>query len=241
MKTKRELVMPRNNPTPPVQQNSSVQKAFVNKSINSLHSFYLSGSIEEPSEYVAWFEIMRNANENDVIQIHINSYGGDLFTAIQFMRAIADTQAHVICSVEGACMSAATMIFLCADTFEVSEHSMFMFHNYSSVSHGKGGEMFDNIIHERKWSEHLLNRIYAGFLGKEEISSLLENKDLWMDGEEVLKRLNKRQAMFTRIAKDAEKKAKKPVAEKKPEPKAKPAAKPAAKKTPPAKKAPVKK
>jgi ATP-dependent protease ClpP protease subunit len=190
-----------NSTTPPIQQNSSVQKAFVNKSINSLHSFYLSGSIDEPSDYVAWFEIMRNAGEGDVIQIHINSYGGDLFTSIQFLRAIADTPAHVICSVEGACMSAATMIFLAADTFEVSEHSMFMFHNYSSMTHGKGGEMYDNILHERKWSEHLLKRIYDGFLHDSEIESLLANKDIWMDAAEVLKRLTERQKKFEKLAK----------------------------------------
>jgi len=222
---------PTNNPTsPPVQQNSSIQKAFVNKSINSLHSFYLSGTIEDSSEYVAWFEIMRNAGENDVIQIHINSYGGDLFTAIQFLRAIADTQAHVICSVEGACMSAATMIFLCADTFEVSEHSMFMFHNYSSMTHGKGGEMYDNIVHERKWSEHLLKRIYDGFLRPDEISALLANKDLWMDGQEVLKRLTERQKKFEKIAKAKtnEKPVQKPVPSKR---KVQKPAKPAARKT----------
>lgn len=210
---------------PPIQQNSSVQKAFVNKSINSLHSFYLSGSIEEPSEYVAWFEIMRNASENDVIQIHINSYGGDLFTAIQFLRAIADTPAHVICSVEGACMSAATMVFLAADSFEVSEHSMFMFHNYSSATFGKGGEMYDNIMHERKWSEHLLKRIYDGFLVNEEIASLLHNKDIWMDGEEVLKRLTERQKKFEKLAKA--KKDEKPVQNK---PKVQRQTKPAARK-----------
>lgn len=215
MKEKKELVMHKNNPST-VQQNSSIQKAFVNKPINQLHSFYLSGNIEDPSEYIAWFELMRNAGEHDVIQININSYGGDLFTAIQFMRAIADTQAHVICSVEGACMSAATMIFLCADTFEVSEHSMFMFHNYSSATFGKGGEMFDNIIHERKWSEHLLNRVYDGFLNKEEIASLLHNKDIWMDGEEVLKRLNERQKKFEKLAKDNAKKLQSKPAAKKP-------------------------
>jgi ATP-dependent protease ClpP protease subunit len=228
MRKKKELPMtPTNNPTsPPVQQNSSIQKAFVNKSINSLHSFYLSGTIEDSSEYVAWFEIMRNAGENDVIQIHINSYGGDLFTAIQFLRAIADTQAHVICSVEGACMSAATMIFLCADTFEVSEHSMFMFHNYSSMTHGKGGEMYDNIVHERKWSEHLLKRIYDGFLRPDEISALLANKDLWMDGQEVLKRLTERQKKFEKIAKA--KTNEKPVPSKR---KVQKPAKPAARKT----------
>lgn len=215
MKEKRAFVMHRNNPQT-VQQSSSLQKAFVNKSINQLHSFYLSGNIEDPSEYVAWFELMRNAGEHDVIQLHINSYGGDLFTAIQFMRAIADTQAHVICSVEGACMSAATMIFLCADTYEVSEHSMFMFHNYSSATFGKGGEMFDNIIHERKWSEHLLNRVYDGFLNKDEIASLLHNKDIWMDGEEVLKRLNERQKKFEKLAKDNAKKLQGKPAAKKP-------------------------
>ena len=229
MKKKKELVMPRNNPSA-AQQNSSIQKAFVNKPINQLHSFYLSGNIEDPSEYIAWFELMRNAGEHDVIQININSYGGDLFTAIQFMRAIADTQAHVICSVEGACMSAATMIFLCADTFEVSEHSMFMFHNYSSATFGKGGEMFDNIIHERKWSEHLLNRVYDGFLNKEEIASLLHNKDIWMDGEEVLKRLNERQKKFEKLAKDNAKKLQ-----------SKPAAKKPAAKQPPRKTTPPKK
>jgi ATP-dependent protease ClpP protease subunit len=219
----------------PTTQQSSLTKAFVNKPISSLHTFYLSGQIEEPSEYISWFEIMRNASETDVIQIHINSYGGDLFTAIQFLRAIADTQAHVICSVEGACMSAATMIFLSADTFEVSEHSIFMFHNYSGGTFGKGGEMIDQLVHERKWSQHLLKRIYNEFLNDEEIAALLENKDMWMDGEEVLKRLSKRHEKFQKTAKTNDKSVtKKPAADK-------PAAKKPAVKKPAVKKPAVKK
>lgn len=211
-----------NNNTMPT---ANVTKAFVNKPIGTLHTFYLSGSIDEPSEYISWFEVMRNASDTDIIQIHINSYGGDLFTAIQFLRAIADTQAHVICSVEGACMSAATMIFLSADTFEVSEHSIFMFHNYSGGTFGKGGEMMDQLVHERKWSQHLLNRIYNEFLEENEIAALLENKDIWMDGEEVLKRLSKRHEKFQKLAKTLEKAAKpaKPVAAKKPAATKKPA------------------
>lgn len=213
------------------QSQSNLTKAFINKPVANLHTFYLSGSIDGPEEYIGWFEIMRNAGETDIIQIHINSPGGDLFTAIQFMRAIADTPAHVVCSVEGACMSAATMIFLCADTFEVSEHSMFMFHNYSSATFGKGGEMFDNIIHERKWSEHLLKRVYSDFLTVPEISSLLDNKDIWMDGEEVLKRLKVRYEKTTKDVKKATKNApvqntnKKPVAKKPRTPRTRPAGK----------------
>ena len=200
------------NPTPTPSPN--VLKAFINKPVASLHTFYLSGNIESPEEYISWFEIMRNAGDNDAIQIHINSYGGDLFTAIQFLRAIADTSAHVICSVEGACMSAATMIFLAADSFEVSEHSIFMFHNYSGGTFGKGGEMIDQIQHERKWSQHLMKRIYADFLTEPEIASLLDNKDLWMDGEDVLKRLSKRHEIFEKRAKTSAKVPSKPAGKK---------------------------
>jgi ATP-dependent protease ClpP protease subunit len=112
------------------------------------------------------------------------------------MRVLVETPAQVICSVEGACMSAATMIFLSGNAFEISEHSMFMFHNYSSMIFGKGGEMYDNIIHERKWSEKIMRQVYSGFLTEIEIKAILDNKDIWMDGEEVIKRLKTKQKML---------------------------------------------
>ena len=152
------------------------------------------GEITTPDDYVEWYEIIRNATENDVIKIHINSPGGNLFTAVQFMRVMGESQARIIASVEGACMSAATMVFLSADGFEISEHSMFMFHNYSGGTIGKGGEMYDNIMYERKWSDKFMRSVYSGFLTDIEIKSMLENKDIWMDPEEVFKRLNKRGA-----------------------------------------------
>lgn len=154
-----------------------------------LHTFYLSGDIEEAEEYIDWFDTIRNAGEGDIIKLHINSGGGDLFTAIQFMRVLSETEAIVVASVEGACMSAATMIFLCAQQFEISEHSMFMFHNYSGMAIGKGGEMYDNITHERKWSEKILRNVYQNFLTEDEIIAILDNKDIWMESDEVLKRL----------------------------------------------------
>jgi ATP-dependent protease ClpP protease subunit len=126
------------------------------------------------------------------VLIHINSYGGDLFTAIQFMRVFSETKANVVASVEGTCMSAATLIFLSAKHWEISKHSMFMFHNYASATIGKGGEMYDNIIHERKWSEKLWQDVYGEFLTPAEIKSILDNKDIWMTGEEVSKRLQEK-------------------------------------------------
>jgi ATP-dependent Clp protease protease subunit len=162
------------------------------KILGQLYTFYLVGEITTPNDYVDWFEIIRNATENDIVKIHINSPGGNLFTAVQLMRVMAESQANILTSVEGACMSAATMVFLSGDGFEISEHSMFMFHNYSGGTIGKGGEMYDNIMYERKWSDKFMRSIYDGFLTDLEIKSMLENKDIWMEPEEVFKRLNKR-------------------------------------------------
>lgn len=167
-------------------------EGYYAKPISTLHEFYLTDHIESAENYVEWFDIIRHAGENDAIKIYINSYGGDLFTAIQFMRVLSETSATKIVSVEGACMSAATVIFMCADSFEVTPHSVFMFHNYSGGAIGKGGEMIDQLLHERKWSERLLHDIYADFLTPEEVKSMLDNKDIWMDGEEVVRRINLR-------------------------------------------------
>jgi ATP-dependent protease ClpP protease subunit len=174
----------------------------------------LVGEITTPDDYVDWFEIIRNATENDVVKIHINSPGGNLFTAVQFMRVMGESQARIIASVEGACMSAATMVFLSADGFEISEHSMFMFHNYSGGTIGKGGEMYDNIMYERKWSDKFMRSIYVDFLTGEEIKSILDNKDIWMEPEEVFKRLNKKEELMIEAAEKATRKprAKKVVA-----------------------------
>jgi ATP-dependent protease ClpP protease subunit len=165
---------------------------FPSKPLAAIHEFYLSGELGPSEDYIEWFDAIRHASDNDAIKIYINSFGGDLFTAIQFMRVLSDTPATVICSVEGACMSAATMIFLCADHYEVTPHSVFMFHNYSGGTFGKGGEMIDQLQHERKWSDRMMREIYKNFMTEEEIKSMLDNKDIWMDGEEVVKRLQHR-------------------------------------------------
>ena len=174
------------------------------KPLGLLHTFYVSGVIEDAKEYNDWFDTIRNAGETDIIKLHINSPGGDLFTAIQFLRVLGETNATVIASVEGACMSAATMLFMSAHQYEISEHSMFMFHNYSGIAIGKGGEMYDNITHERKWSEKIMRNVYKDFLTEDEIKSILENKDIWMEGEEVLRRLK------LRIEKNEKKNVRKP-------------------------------
>lgn len=193
-------------------KNANQDERIFNKQLINVHEFYLSGEIESADEYIQWFDTIRHAGENDVVKIYINSPGGDVFTAIQFLRSLQETNATVVMSVEGLCASAATMIMLGGESFEISDHSMFMFHNYSGGTFGKGGEMLDQLQHERKWSERLLRQVYKDFLTEDEITSVLNNKDIWMDGQEVAERLKARQAKI-----EAEEQEKEGIEEKFPE------------------------
>lgn len=173
---------------------------FSQKPMSQMHKVYLCGTIKRPEEYTEIFETIRNAGEQDVVYIHINSEGGFLFSAIQFLRVLGETKATVIASVEGLCMSAATLIFMAAKHHEITNHSMFMFHNYSNKVEGKGGELLDHIIHTHAWGERLLRDMYASFLTEDEIKFILNGKDLYLTSEEVANRLERRNAKIAELA-----------------------------------------
>lgn len=154
------------------------------------YEFYLSGEITEADNYVDWFNQIRNTNENDLIVININSSGGSLFTAIQLMSVLEDSNAKKLINVEGACMSAATLILLCGDAYSISPFALFMFHDYSGGVVGKGGEMKNQIDSQRKWSECIYRDVYEDFLTNEEIEGILKGTDLWLHSDDVMKRLN---------------------------------------------------
>jgi ATP-dependent protease ClpP protease subunit len=173
------------------------------KPVAQLHEFYLSGPVLDAEEYIEWFDTIRNASEIDTIRIYINSPGGDLYTTLQFLRVMSDTPATIVTSVEGACMSAATMIFLHGHTHEITPHSLFMFHNYSAGTFGKGGEMYDQLQFERRWSENFMRAVYRDFLAEDEIQSMLNNRDIWMTSDEVAQRLEKLQEARAKQAKES--------------------------------------
>ena len=193
----------RNILDPKLFQEDKTSNSFT-KPVARVHEFYLSGPIEDADNYIEWFDTIRNASSSDAIRIYINSPGGDLYTTLQFLRVMADTEAHVTTSVEGACMSAATMIFLHGHSQEVTPHSLFMFHDYSSGTFGKGGEQYDQIQFERAWSKKFMTEVYADFLSESEIESMMHNKDIWMDSDEVVKRLTKLQELRQKELQKAE-------------------------------------
>lgn len=151
------------------------------------HTFYL-GPIEEPSKYYEWCEMIRSASPNDQVVININSPGGNYATSLQLRRAMMESEATVVCCVEGECHSAASIIFLSADAFSVSEGSNMLIHDYSGIVGGKGSEMIRQIQHEKISIDNFLADVYQHFLTEAEIKTVLSGQDMWLDDSTIMER-----------------------------------------------------
>lgn len=169
----------------PVQQYSTILMQPM------LHEIYLCTDIKEPSCYIEQFNSIRHAQEEDTVRIILNTRGGRLDTAIQFIRVMSESKAHIITSIEGDCMSAGTMIFLAGHEFEIAAHSSIMIHNYTGFLGGKAHEIHSQSDFQKQWAHSLINDIYDQFLTKEEIDLVLYGKDLYLTTDEAAVRCDK--------------------------------------------------
>lgn len=142
------------------------------------------------SKYHEHLQIMRTATENDNIHIHINSGGGAVLTAMQYVNAMNASKAQITAYIEGQCASAATFIFLAASEWVVYPHSQTMIHNYSAWTGGIGNEGIEHAEAVRTMCRELATEMYTGFLTEKELDQVMEhNKTFWMTGTEVGERI----------------------------------------------------
>jgi len=175
------------------------------RTMSRTYDLYLHDEIEGPDDYIEWNQLFRSATAEDVIYVHINSYGGQINTAIQMIRAMRETSATIVTSIEGACMSAATMIFLQGDVCEISDHSQFMVHTYSGAAWGKGNEMASQVLHDGDWISDLMHDIYTHFFTEAEIDAVIAGKDVWLTPDDVFTRLKKKTIILEKERKEEEK------------------------------------
>lgn len=153
--------------------------------------FYLPIEIDSDiKEYIDFFRALRDARATDEVILHINCYGGDCTTAFQIIDNLKITQATVTISVEGNCCSAATMVALAGDQWDIMPHSYFMVHSYSKLNYGKRNEINASNDFDKKWLDESFREIYKGFMSSEEIEECLEGKDFYFTANEVIDRLN---------------------------------------------------
>lgn len=170
--------------TEPVKEGIFAKKQY----ISNHYSFYIDEDIEISSNYRELFNILREAEENDVVTLVINSRGGYLETAVQIYNYLLMTKATTIAEVHTA-YSAAAMIALSCDNILLGRFSSMLIHTASSGVGGKAEDMkrYSDFLND--WNIKICKDVYKGFLTDKEIIQVCEGKEFWLLEEEVMKRL----------------------------------------------------
>lgn len=158
-------------------------------------SYYLCGEILEPQYYTELFYTLRSASETDLVYLHLNSSGGDFNTGLQLINNILASNARVVTILEARAYSMAAMIFLCGDELIVHDNCQLMFHIYSGIFAGKGNEQQAEIMAVGNWFEKIMTRLTSPFLTEVEIQNILKGVDVWMDSDEIRRRLQRLKRM----------------------------------------------
>jgi ATP-dependent protease ClpP protease subunit len=163
------------------------------KTTSSQFRAFLNNDIAGPCMYNKLIHVLYSANEDDDVNIHINSGGGNVMTAFQILGAIMQSKANVSLYLEGEVGSAASMIAVgspCA--VYVSPFVSMLCHAYSSVQEGKRHELKAAVDFYHDFLGQKMIEIYKGFLSDSEIQEMLNGKDFMFDSEEITMRFAKR-------------------------------------------------
>lgn len=157
--------------------------------ISNVYHFNLHGYIDECHYYSDILQVMRNANDGDIINIHINSPGGMIGTAVQLLNWMEQTKATIVAHLEAECHSAATLIFLAADEWVVYDNALLLFHTYTAGMWGEGHKMESQLLATKEWVRSISDKYYKNFLTPEELELMQNGKDYWFTTKDVLERL----------------------------------------------------
>lgn len=152
--------------------------------------------IESPTQFSDMITALELMEQDDDMVINLQSGGGCLSTTDTILHALRKTKGSVHFVATGFNASAATILLLEAQTFELSEDFSALIHCGSLGDRGTLSEMRQSTSFHIKKMENVLRNAYAGFMTDQEIQDMLNGKDLLLDAEEWCLRHEKRNEYF---------------------------------------------
>lgn len=143
----------------------------------------LFGPIQSPAQFSQIVNILEIMQEEDEMVIYLSSPGGSLTAVDSLIHAIHKTEGNVHVIATGDCSSAATLVLLSADSFELSEGFESTLHCGSLGYGGNFNEVSISAPFALKHMEAYLRRHYEFFLEEHEIASLLKGQDILLDAQ----------------------------------------------------------
>ena len=119
----------------------------------------------------------------EYIYLHINSYGGCVFSCLSIIDTINNLKVPVVSIVEGAAASAATMISIVCDQRLIHQNAYMLIHQLSSSYWGKMDQIEEEITNLKELMEKI-KQIYNKHskINNQQIDEILKH-DYWWNAQ----------------------------------------------------------
>lgn len=155
------------------------------------NDLYIYGDIVD----YKWYE--EDVTANDVrnklalfngteLNVHINSYGGDVFTGIAIYNLLKNLKAHVNVYVDSCACSIASVIAMAGDTIYMPKNTLMMIHNCWTFAQGNSKDLRKQADDLDVIMEASIESYMTKFKGtREELQELLDNES-WLTASECV-------------------------------------------------------
>ena len=165
------------------------------------HLVFIDDDIREPSNYRDVIHCLATCNENDSVNLLVNSSGGRTDSIWQIIEAMKGCRGDVSVTVIGAAYSAASMLACMAPECYIADSAEFMLHTAHYGSIGTVPNVKGQTDFATRQINKLLDQAYKGFLTDKELEELKNGKEYWFDAEEAGKRMVKRYKYLNGLSK----------------------------------------
>ena len=161
------------------------------------YSVNVSQVFGSPHSFDEVIHLLTVATPEDIINFNINSNGGDFYSLVALRNAIRQTEAQVYMNLLGMAASAGSVLFLeNADGYKIHEDSCMMIHSMQcGTGYTDANTIATRAEHNKKINERFVRNTYKDFLTEDEIESVLNAKEIYLEDFEIRERLQKREEM----------------------------------------------
>ena len=123
--------------------------------------------------------------ETDTVNVHINTYGGDVFEGISIFNVLRASEKKIVTIVDGIAASAGSLIFLAGDQKKMPDNTQLMIHNPWTYASGNANDL-EKVVDMLRTTESAMTKTYMeSFVGTEEEIKELLDSEKFMTAEEA--------------------------------------------------------
>ncbi|MHA7139802.1 head maturation protease, ClpP-related [Rossellomorea arthrocnemi] len=169
----------------------TISKVFKAEAVNeNTHKLTIYGDIGESwwGDYVTASEVetMLKSISANHIDVHINSYGGDVFDGIAIYNQLKNHKATIVTHIDGIAASAASIIAMAGDEVVMNVGSMLMIHEGSTMAWGNKGDIRKTLTALEGIDKSIADIYMTKFAGdRADIDTMITNETWFTSSEAV--------------------------------------------------------